>query len=946
MFLSSRITANATELVVAFLIFSLSSGVVSGVLLYLDSSGPDVLSEMSNETLIDMQVNFRPSFYEQNQTTIEFHQNTILDTEYVSAIETISLIEINDDSIEIPEFSRSIVLGLEDTYFNTFPKSIDLAEGNLPLNESNCYIQRQRLETEELSLGDNFTISVPTTEGRLNKTFSIAGTFDSNLYTRRLTYNAEPFSYLYIILERNTLLTEFSNLTHSGDNSLSDRICVSFDKNELLTQDPSLIVTILRNVEKQIEQRILPDASVTDFSLIGVFYEYSSWITGMRIIALAFSVPSIIMGVMLIQYNSNLEANQQRRNIGALKTRGASGSQATRWVLSISIFTGVVGSIGALLTGILAAYLTGGVRELMIFDFTQMDIFGIVILPQTIVMLFLYSFTIGFLVAIPMAIRAFLMSPADAHSIIERENNATTERMSNPVYQVLAVCIAGILLIPLIDSMESFSNLSMGFAIWGFLIIILLGIFILGLTYLLARPSAKLKSLVLLRVKRKSLIAGLRVVGKSAFTFNKSEMMAVVFISLVFTAGTFSILAATTGSNHMRELFMFEVGADIVVDVKPGLENITLDMVEEIESLEGVSHASGMLKTSSRVTFPMDYNGYLYYYNQSTTLYGIQPEKWTQSAFLKSYFTYYNDPITSLEELEDSEDKVICNFKPIIGYTSDSFGQSYPIYREYLSIELLGLEGKHIMNCSIIDIMANYPGGFTRGNYGYLGYRGISYLPGEDVESPFVMLDIQYLYKYLNVSYINKIYIDLEESADYSSIMQQIGEIAPFSFEDIQSPFSEIENLLDTRAGQAVYGAYTLNVIFSILYLTSGITLVLTMKVRMMRRYFSLLRALGTQSRAVLLSVLIDSIISLIFGAIIGAIVGILLTLIVLRFPLTYLGLSTAISWDRLPLTISIPIPLLVGLVSISIGFTLVAAFLVIRRGLESNIADDIQHSE
>ena len=97
MFLTSRISSRAPELLVAFLVFSLSSGVVGGVLLYLGSAGPEVLTEMSDQVLIDMQVSFRQSFYNQNESTIESHKELVLDQDFVANAESVSYIEINDE---------------------------------------------------------------------------------------------------------------------------------------------------------------------------------------------------------------------------------------------------------------------------------------------------------------------------------------------------------------------------------------------------------------------------------------------------------------------------------------------------------------------------------------------------------------------------------------------------------------------------------------------------------------------------------------------------------------------------------------------------------------------------------------------------------------------------------------------------------------------------------
>lgn len=946
MFLSSRIQSSVPEIIVAFLIFSLSSGVVGGVLLYLDSAGPDVLSEMSNEVLADMQVHFRPSFYEQNETTVEQHRDLVLEQDFVSGAESVSIVEIYDTQVSELQYSRSIALGIETGFPTTFPNSIDLADYNFPLNSTNCYVQRSRFEEENLKIGSNFTISVPSDGGRVNRTFTVGGTFESKLFMRRQTYDSAPFSYLYIITERNSLLQQFSDLGHSGDNSIVDQIWVSFSISTLLGEDPSTIVSSLRNVEKKLEQRILPDAAVVDFTLIGVFYEYSSWVTGLRVIAMAFSIPSIIMGFMLIQYNSNLEADQQRRNVGTLKTRGASGSQSVLWILTMSVFVGIIGSIGALLTGIISAFLAGGVRELMIFDLTQMSSFGIVLLPSTIVLLFLFSFTAGLLVTIPIAIKAFLMTAADAHSIVERDDSITKEKMGNPVYQVGIVGISGLLLIPLVDSLESFSDLSVGSAALGITIVILLTMFIISLTLLLARPSAKLKAIILLRIKKPSLIVGSRLMGKNAKMFGKSEGTAVVFISLVFTAGLFSALSSTTGNAHMKELFMFNTGADVVVNIIPGLDNVTLDFVDDLLQIDGVAHASGMVKVSTRVVFYMYYNGILWPFNQSTTVYGIQPNEFAESAFLQPYFTYYNDPAFSIRMLEDSADKTITNFRPIVGFGSDALGNSYPIMSDSISIEFLGPTEKHIMDCEIVDVMASTPSGFVRGSYGYTAFRANNYLPGEDPTGIFVIVDIDQVHQALNITKVDKFYIDLLPGANYSRVVEDIWNMAPSNIESVDTPFDQIDTILDTRAGQSIYGAYTLNVIFSIIYLTAGITLVSAMKVKNMKKHFSLLRALGTQPVSILGAVLTDSVIGVLLGAIVGGSIGTILTFIIMRVPLTYLGLSTEVSWDRLPLSLSIPIPLVVGILGISIVASLIATYLIVRRGLKSNIANDIQHSE
>jgi len=943
MFMKSRISAGVPELIVAFLVFSLSIGVVGGILLYLDSAGPDVLSEMSEEVSVDLEVYFHSDYYQQNETTINSLRDVVLEQEYISKAEVVSILEVNDADVSVPEYSRSMILGIEDTFETSLPKGIEVSDSSYELNGSNCYLLRSRLLNDGLEIGDNFTISVPLDSIRVNRTYTIAGTFESNLFMRRLKWNKPEFPCLFVVMQRDTLRANFSEISYSGESNLVDRIWVSFDTNQLISKDPSNIVSSLRRIEKQIEQRTLPFASVVQFRLISVFYEYSTWTTSMRIVSLAFSIPSLIMGFMLIQCNARLQHDEQRKNVGTLKTRGATGSQTVKWVLSMSLFTGAVGSIGAVLTGVMASILAGSVQELMIFDLTKLQTFKVVFIPQTIIIVFLFSFVAGFLVTIPSVISTYMMTAADAHQIIENDGGFKDETLSNPIYQVAITGISGLILLSLLRSLQSFTDFS---AFMGIAVIIFLALFILGCTLLISGPSTRLKSEILLRIKKKSYIVGTRILGKATKSYRRSESLVIVFISLVFIAGIFSALAATSGADHMKGLFIFYEGADVVIDVKPGLNNVTSDMIDRFLEVEGVQSASAMMITAAQVTFNMEWNGNIYLFNSSMPIIGIQPQEWIQSAFLKPYFTYYHNPIYSILKLEESENNVITSFKPIIGYSIDNFGNSVPTLIENIGVELIGPEEKHNLNCTIIDVMADDPASITPSLYLTTSFSGRSYLPGFESLEQFVMFDIDVLHNYLNSSEVNKFYIKLESGADYVQVMENLGACAPNSFEKISSPYSEIDAVLDTRAGQTIYGAYSLNVIFSMLYLSAGVTLLVTMKINKMRKHYSLLRALGTQTNTITITVLFDSTITILLGALSGIVIGVILTLIVFQMPLTYLGLASTVVWDRLPLTISIPIQLMSTIIFVAISFSLLATYFVIHRSLQTNIAEDIQHSE
>ncbi|NHJ15311.1 MAG: hypothetical protein EAX95_16640, partial [Candidatus Thorarchaeota archaeon] len=330
MFLRSRAKSQAAELVLTLLVFSLASGVLGGVLFYIDSAGPDVLDQMRSNIDVDMEVFFHPEFYAQDDTTLEEVGSIVGDQESVSDVQALTVIDIYDRSESDRNFRRRAIVGVNSGFIDSYSHKITLFPGG-PLNDTSCYVLQNYLDANGLEIGDNYTAVVPVYEGstlmdRIEHDFIIAGSFDTDLFMHRLTLNADLTSYLYMITTREGLWNNFYNASPGEYNGIQDRMWVSFQTSQLSFGDPSQGAIQLRSVEKRIEQRTLPFASVERFELVSIMYEFSAWATSMRVIAIAFSIPSVIMGVLLVQYNSDLLADQRRKDIGILRTRGASGS--------------------------------------------------------------------------------------------------------------------------------------------------------------------------------------------------------------------------------------------------------------------------------------------------------------------------------------------------------------------------------------------------------------------------------------------------------------------------------------------------------------------------------------------------------------------------------------------------------------------------------------------
>jgi ABC-type lipoprotein release transport system permease subunit len=85
---------------------------------------------------------------------------------------------------------------------------------------------------------------------------------------------------------------------------------------------------------------------------------------------------------------------------------------------------------------------------------------------------------------------------------------------------------------------------------------------------------------------------------------------------------------------------------------------------------------------------------------------------------------------------------------------------------------------------------------------------------------------------------------------------------------------------------------------------------------------------------------------SIFLGILIGSIVGLFLSLLMLQIPLAFLGVTTEIVWSRLPVFIALPMPLLASIILLSFVSAFATTYIVTRKSLNSNLADDFRHNE
>ncbi|MHA2381279.1 MAG: hypothetical protein ACXACT_01825 [Candidatus Thorarchaeota archaeon] len=944
MFLFARLSARTPEVLATLLIFSLSSGVLGGILFYMDSTAPTVLEDMTSQVPIDMQVSFNHPFYFQNTTTAEDVRTIVDDQDNVITTEIVTLAQFYDYYEEDYRLSRKAFLGVNESVLDSFPKAIELDAGTFDYDDNSCMVEKSTFVREGLQIGSNFTLSFQLhdenwTEVTVEQSFLVVGTFTSQIYMHTPIWGQPEVTYLQLITTQSAIQSMFDILPPDEYEGVTERIWVGFNRQTILETDSQVMIDSLDSVKRQIEQATLPYALVgyRDFQLLDAVYEFAIWSINVRAIALAFSLPSVIMGIMLIQYNSKLLSDEQRRDVGTLKTRGATGMQAFSWVLSSALVTGLVGSFGAIATGIGSALLSGSVRELLVFNIEQLEGFALLLTPAAVVVVFLFSFSVGIIIALPGAVKALIMTPTEAHGVLEGEVLREAEKMGSPSLDVLAIAVAGWLLVPMLGFAAA-----TGLSMFGLMIIPLFALFLFSFTRIMARPTARIKSKIHSAFRSPSYVVGSRLMSRTVMMFKKSETMGTMFIAMVFCAGLFSSLSATTGDTHMKHLFYFQTGADIIVDVNVELDNVTTALVQNITAVEGVNQVSPVLRTAGYVQYwEAYYIGAGDNVNRSIEVYGVESSTWASTAFFLDYFTLQNTPassIASLGILSEDNTNIITSFKPISSYLIDSVTQiQTPVYSNSLDLQVFSPDWYNETECTIVDVMTSSLG---------QGWNTQTYFPGEPDASDFLIMDLDLLHSWINSTKVSKFYVDLAPDANYTQAMIDIYNIAPDSFANVESAFTSIDSVLESRATQSIYGAYTLNVIFSVIYLTIGMIIVTTVRVRVLRKQFSVLRALGTDSKSMIVAALTDTSIGLFLAALIGGSIGVTLAFLLQNFPLLYMGITTGQLWSRLPVYLIIPWNLVSVIVGVAVAVSLIATYVVLSRTLNLNIAEEIQYTE
>lgn len=936
MFLIGRLRASSPQVISTMLIFSLATGVLGGLLFYFDSTRPIIMSEMMDEVDYHIQLSFTPKFYSENEVS---YDSLISDIKTVDGVEEIEHVLRMDTFYHEYWFAvtyRYSIFGIHPSFFTSFEDCFHIESSSHPFTGNSCYVELSAFTAMGLSLNESlqalllvklsgFVYEIPTN-------FTVAGTFTTTIDWPDTTTGQGHPPLIRLLVPMDFLKDSFEDLTFKGDSSLRESIWVNLSAESLAQDNPQEAQKKLGQIKTSIEQRTVPYAIVSDYPVLNAILGYASWSSNLSVIAIAFSIPSVIMGIMLVKYNDDLLEDERRQEIGSIRVRGATGWQSFSWILSRGLVTAVLGSIAAFITSILAAVLSGSVKELLVFDIQELAEFPLIISLEAIIFIFSFSFLIGTFISLPSAVKSLLTPPVEAHRKMRDESLVQVEIMRSPTYDLLVIVASGLLSIILIPAFSTFSG-----GVFGVLLslttIVVFGAFALSSVRFLSASSGSIKEKLLNSIQNHKYIPSYRVLARTARFRCNSEAIGVIFISMVFVSAFFSTIAATTSSNHIRELVLFDYGAEIVVDVDTSLNESGLDLVEQVRNIDGVTEAAGLLEYALYVEYRITGPYATEIYKGRFPIIGVECPEWGLASFSLPYFTESAPLDESLQMMAENASFILSSFRPIVGF---SINPDYSYETNYgKTVLLLSETGGFNQSLEIIDILSVDGAIDTE-----------TYLPGYPGLTNFLVVNINLLHEMVGTDGISKIVIETDEGSDHKAMISQISTLLGAKALSIASSQERLEEILTTRGSQSIFGIYTLNLLFSILYLTVGMIIVTYDKARGMSKQFSILRAIGTDIPSLTRAILSDAFVSICLSCIIGSIVAMTMILMVIHSPMIYIGSSLLSDWFLLPLTISFAFDKIFAFVAIGFVFPLVSTYLIARMKLRVSIADDLRGLE
>jgi putative ABC transport system permease protein len=302
-----------------------------------------------------------------------------------------------------------------------------------------------------------------------------------------------------------------------------------------------------------------------------------------RIILLVFGGVALLVGSFLIFNTFSITIAQRIRELGMLRTLGATRGQILRGMLLEATVIGVVGS----LTGVVAGIGFAGALNAIFKSFgIDLPNTGTVIEPRTIIVSIVVGMVVTFAAALTPAVRATRVSPMAALLEAELPESRTHGRLFTAFAVLVSLVGIALTCVGLFAGLES-SGAAAG-AVGGGAVFTLLGVSMFSPR--LVRPLASIAGWPLEKLRgitgRLARENAVRKPGRTAVTSAALMIgLAVVVFVTVFAAGISASVANAIDRNFQGDLVLQNTDGFSPISPGAGREAARVDGVQTVSSL-------------------------------------------------------------------------------------------------------------------------------------------------------------------------------------------------------------------------------------------------------------------------------------------------------------------------------------------------------------------------
>jgi len=608
-----------------------------------------------------------------------------------------------------------------------------------------------------------------------------------------------------------------------------------------------------------------------------------------RLLVLVVSIPVIVLGLYLSLILTEVGMTRRRRELGIMKTRGATSGQLFGLLLTESMMLGIIAGVIGIVLGVLVSKLFLLVTPLATY-FVE-DIYGFYISFESII--------VGMVFAIILIMIASYRPAKRITSLpgVEMLQTRTEGEVKLPYRPTLDFIFIGIALFTFV-LMFIVENVTFGsfFAFLCILDLVLIVLtplssffFIVGLTRLLTRGTTKIydKASRAVKFMTKDLwhIVNRNIVRNPRRTSNVCLLIA---IGLAF--GMIVSTVMESQYKYEERVIIGRIGGDLVVGVTYDTNFSFADKISAVDGVELLTPVVSLYSTTGEIITA--FNASAYY-----TI--VQPEQ---------YYFSEGDAKQSIEELETEGNVIINTFLEKNQYLR--IGDEYSTGIRYPYPAMV----PEFYDFNIVGIVKVMPG------------AGQEVLPIY-VTTPQIYTDLDTL----NVSAISngsvslKFLVKVSDGHDPSAVAEEIDAISP-SVTRVLVLEDELQTLQENPIEGAVYNFLLLIYFFAILILAFGLGLLVYIAAVEREHELAGFMARGASTKQVSSLLLGEGFTIMIVGVIVGVITGLIAAFMInelisflISGTIGYMGLEVAIerafviSWQTLALILITIISLIIA---------------------------------